>query len=101
MMFKIAVVQLALGALLMLAGVATAQVEPGNDLISFNLGYATGNTAVSGNTADGPVFNFNYENLAHLPGRKGVSRPGRLPRPFGCCVGALVLESGDGRHSNG
>ena len=60
-MFKIASVSM---SLLLLAGVATAQVGPGDDVISFNIGYAKGKAAVTGTTVDGPVFAFNYENLA-------------------------------------
>ena len=60
-MFKITVASI---AVLLLAGVATAGIEPGDDLISFNIGYATGKAAVSGSTVEGPVFAFNYENLA-------------------------------------
>ena len=51
-------------SLLFLAGIATAGIGPGDNVISFNLGYATGKAAVSGATVDGPVFAFNYEKMA-------------------------------------
>ncbi len=60
-MFRIAVASI---AVLLMAGVAMAGVGPGEDLISFNIGYATGKAAVTGSTVDGPVFAFNYENMA-------------------------------------
>ena len=61
---------LVLMSLLLLTGVATAGIEPGDQLISFNIGYATAEAAVSGSTLEGPVFAFNYESLA---GNKPVS----------------------------
>ena len=51
-------------SLLFFAGIATAGIGPGDNVISFNLGYATGKAAVSGSTVDGPVFAFNYEKMA-------------------------------------
>jgi hypothetical protein len=51
-------------SLLFFAGIATAGIGPGRNLVSFNIGYATGKAAVSGNTVDGPVFAFNYEGMA-------------------------------------
>jgi len=60
-MIKITVASI---TVLLLAGVATAGIGPGDGLISFNIGYATGKAAVTGSTVDGPVFAFNYEKLA-------------------------------------
>jgi hypothetical protein len=51
-------------SLLLFAGIATAGIGPGDNVISFNLGYAAGKAAVSGTTVDGPVFAFNYEAMA-------------------------------------
>ena len=51
-------------SLLFFAGIATAGIGPGDNVISFNIGYATGKAAVSGATVDGPVFAFNYEGMA-------------------------------------
>jgi len=55
---------LVLVGLLVLTGVATAGIAPGDKLISFNIGYASAEAAVSGSTVEGPVFAFNYESLA-------------------------------------
>jgi hypothetical protein len=49
---------------LFFAGIATAGIGPGDNVISFKIGYATGKAAVSGVTVDGPVFAFNYEKMA-------------------------------------
>ena len=60
-MFRITVASI---VVLFLAGIATAAIEPGDNLITFNAGYATGKAAVSGTTLDGPGVSFVYENMA-------------------------------------
>ena len=51
-------------ALLFLASIATAGIGPGDDVISFNIGYATGKAATSGSTVDGP--GLAYDDLPAL-----------------------------------
>jgi len=60
-MFRIAMVSITV--LLFLAGTANATIEPGDGLIIFNGGYATGKAAISGSTLDGPIVSFGYEKL--------------------------------------
>ena len=60
-MFRVTAASL---VVLFLAGVATAAIEPGDGLISFNGGYSTGKAAIAGTTLDGPIVSFAYEKLA-------------------------------------
>jgi len=48
---------------LLLAGVATAAIQPGDGLLTFSAGYATGKSALLGSTLEGGTVSFGYEKL--------------------------------------
>jgi hypothetical protein len=52
-----------LAAFLFSASGATATIKPGDGLLMFNGGLATGKGAVTGATFDGPVVSLSYEKL--------------------------------------